>query len=37
MRYEVKIDDQTYLISISEEGHIKLDGREVEVEVDLHR
>jgi biotin carboxyl carrier protein len=32
MRYEVTIDDQTYLISISEEGHIKLDGREVEVD-----
>jgi biotin carboxyl carrier protein len=32
MRYEVTIDDQSYLIEISEEGHIKLDGREVEVD-----
>ena len=32
MRYEVTIDDQTYLIEISEEGHIKLDGRAVEVD-----
>jgi biotin carboxyl carrier protein len=32
MRYEVTIDDQTYLIEISEEGHIRLDGREVEID-----
>jgi biotin carboxyl carrier protein len=32
MRYEVTIDDQCYLIEISEGGHIKLDGREVEVD-----
>jgi biotin carboxyl carrier protein len=32
MRYEVTIDDQIYLIEISEEGHIKLDGREVEID-----
>jgi biotin carboxyl carrier protein len=32
MRYEVTIEGQTYLIEISEQGHIKLDGREVEVD-----